>query len=436
MKLLKLALVFEQDHLLVSVWAFGLKGWKIARSEKVALPTADPLVEQGVNAIRPLTLKWGLPPDVPVMAVTPDGVGGVLSFSFPRAAKKDLETLIDFELGKALPFSLKEVERDYQARRVGNQLEVSVFWVPKSWVTEFKNALARGGFRLSELFHRAQLMGVALSGGNESGPWGCIEQNGQTARLHFYRRGAQPDRSRRLDAVDAEKLRQELDLDLVALSCANLTPAVIYSVGVESDMRAALAQSKAAKLQPAEQKINLPELLLSLWNGGGNGVWLMPDKRVMAAKLTPVMIGMVMTGIVLSSAAWWATSRQGDNVNTLEGEVKKLKPRYQKALSVERDALRAQQELNTIAATLAGPSPLEPFYGVFKALPEEAWLVAFDYSAGQVEIEGYGIGNAELSEKLKESGKFKGISPVEPQLARDEKRQPFALRMSWVGGAK
>ena len=28
----------------MSVWAFGLKGWKITRSEKVALPTADPLV--------------------------------------------------------------------------------------------------------------------------------------------------------------------------------------------------------------------------------------------------------------------------------------------------------------------------------------------------------------------------------------------------------
>jgi len=432
MKLLKLALILEQDHLVVSLWTFGLKGWKIARTEKASLPTTDPLAEQVLSAIRPLILKWELPPEMPLIAVAPAGVGGFLSFSFPRVAKKDLDALVDQELSKALPYSLKEVERGYQVKRVEDRLEVSVFWLPKPWVNELKNALARSGMRLSELFHRAQQLGAALAGKDASESWGCVEQQGARVQLHFYRHGTLPDRTRQITGGAPAVLAGELELDLLALANTGIKPAVVHGVGLEEPLRGALAQMKTVKLQFHESKPNPSELLLSLWNSGGKGVWLVPDKALMMAKLTPMLITLVMAVLVLSGAGWWFLSGMRDQVDTLENEVKRLKPRHIKALTTEKEALRAQQEINQIAALASAPTPLDPFYEVFKALPEDAWLVRFNYSSGKVEIEGYGIDSHQLGEMLQLNKKFTEISSIEPQLAKDALRLPFALKLKWA----
>ena len=76
--------------------------------------------------------------------------------------------------------------------------------------------------------------------------------------------------------------------------------------------------------------------------------------------------------------------------------------------------------------------PLDPFYEVFKALPEDAWLVRFNYSSGKVEIEGYGIDSHQLGEMLQLNKKFTEISSIEPQLAKDAQRLPFALKLKWA----
>lgn len=435
MKLLKLALVLEQEQLHASVWGFGLGGWHIVRTERVAMPSADPLLEQVLAAIRPLITKWGLPPDIPVIAVAPPGMGGILSYSFPRSAGKDLAALVDFELARALPFSLKEVERGFQSRREGDRILVSVFWLPKSWVGEFRNALARAGFRLSELCHRAQLIGAVLGGAGESGPWGCVEQNSGNLDLHFYRHGALPDRSRRLQGAASARLGQELALDLVALSGAGLEPRRICLAGVGQDTASALQASVPAKLQ-AVDKIVLPEALLALWRGGGSGIWLMPDKGLMAARLIPVVIIFTLLGAIGSGTVWWLMTQQRDSAAVLDEEARQLKPRYQKAIAMEHAAIRAQQELTEIDAALAGPSPLEMLNEVHKALPEQAWLMAFNYTGSGVEIEGYGIDAGELGKILAQGGAFGGIAPYEPRLATDSERQPFALGMKWIAGKK
>lgn len=433
MKLFKLALILEQGQLIVSQWSFGLKGWKISRSEKVSMPTADPLAEQVLSAIRPLILKWGLPTDVPVVAVAPVGVGGFLSFSFPRVAKKDLDALIDNELAKSLPFSLKEVERGYQVRRANDRLEASVFWLPKSWVTELRNTLSRAGLRLSELFHRAQMIGAALARNDVLGPWGCIEKSGMGAHFHFYRGGPLPDRSRFLASADPATLAGEFELDLLALSSAGMRPGLVYEIGGESVLHGMSAQPQGFKIERQEKPAVLPEMLLGLWRSGGTGVWLVPDKSIMMARLTTALIGMVGVGVVVSGAAWWAVSDLRDQADALDSEVKRLKPRYQKVLAVEQEALRAQREIGQIEALAGRPAALGVLYEIFKALPPNAWLLRFDYSAERIEIEGYGSGSHQLGEILQQNKSFSGIASIDPQSATDEQRQPFALKMKWVG---
>lgn len=436
MKLIKLALVMEQDHISAAVWEFGLKGWKISRSERVALPTADPLAEQVLAAIRPLAVSWGIAPDTPVMVVVPAGVGGVLSFTFAKSARKDLDALLDFELTKALPFSLKEIERGYHAATVGEHLNVGVVWLPRLWLVELKNALARAGLRLSELFHRAQLMGVALGREQAAAPWGCVEQDGPAVHFHYFRSGVFPDRSRCLCQAEAATLGREFELEWVALDSAGMSPSPVYLLGVEPALRETLEKPHIGQLQVREAKPDLPELLLSLWNGGGKGVWLMPDKGDMTDKLTPYLIGLAALGVLVSVAAWWVSSQQGEAVVVLEDEIKHLKPRYLKAVALEREVVAAQQEIDGIGAAVDGPSPLEPFYEIFKALPETAWLLSFNYAQDQISIEGYGVEDKVLSEKLSHSGQFKDIAPVEPQLAKNAEAVPFALKMKWSKSAK
>lgn len=433
MKLFKLALILEQDQLIVSQWSFGVKGWKISRSEKIPMPTADPLAEQVLSAIRPLVLKWGLPADVAVVAVTPIGVGGFLSFSFPVVAKKDLDALVDNELVKALPFSLKEVERGYQISRVDGRLEASVFWLPKSWVTELRNALSRAGLRLSELFHRAQMIGAALAKREASGPWGCIEKNGMGVHFHFYRSGSLPDRSRFMTSSDPAVLSGEFGLDMLALSSAGMRPEFVYEIGGGDMLRGMSAQAQGVKFERHENPVALPEMLLGLWRSGGAGVWLVPDRSAMMARLTTALIGVVGAGVVVSIAAWWMVSSLRDQADTLDAEVKRLKPRYQKALVIEQDALRAQREIGQIEALAGQPAVLGVLYEIFRALPPNAWLLRFDYAAEQIEIEGYGSDSHQLGEILQQNKKFSGIVSIDPQLATDEQRQPFALKMKWAG---
>lgn len=434
-KLQKLSLLPEPGYLVVSLWSFGPGGWKIACSEKVAVPGDDPLAEQLLSAIRPLMAKWNVAPETPVLAGAPAGVGGFLSFSCPRVARKDLDALIDFEMTKFLPFSPKELERSHQAKAAGKHWEVSVFWLPRSWVAEMKNALARVGLRLSEVFHRAHLTGAALSANHAAQPWGCIERDGTAAHLHFYRQGAMPERSRCISAgatpLSDDALARELSLDLIALDGSGLKPAVVYASGMEGKLPDALS---LPRLQPCPPLPDLPQRLLALWRQGGSGIWLVPDKASVSARLIPLAILLVLVGALLAGAAWWTVAGLREETQTLEADVKRLTPRYRKALETEHDILRAQQELDGIAGFSTTLSPLEPLQEIQRALPQEAWLVAFRQDGSAVEIEGYGTDNHELGESLQQDGKFSAIAALDAQVARDDARRPFALKMQWGAG--
>lgn len=442
MKFQKLALLIEQAHITVSLWTLGLKGWGVSRTEKVSLPTADPLAEQVLAAIRPLVLKWGIAPDTPVLTVVPAGVGGFLSFSLPATASQDMDALVDIEIGKALPFSVREVEKSYRIVKEKERLRVSVLWMPKLWVGELKNALARIGLRLSELFHRAQLVGGELgeNGDLSSSPWGCIEQDGKAVHFHFFRKGNIVERSRSFSFSESAKLAQELNLDLLSLSCINLMPRQIFLAGIDGTLGNTLAAQVEVEnrdgLSPYTRKRGLPELLLAFWKSGGGGVWLAPDRSAMMARLTPWVIGLVALCAVFSGALWWTVLGQREEASQLEADIKKIKQKFQKASAVEADVIRAQLEINAIQAATQPTEPLEALYEAFKVLPEKAWLVSFKFDGKEVVVEGYGVGNEVLQAALQKSPRFSGVEVQPPQVANDTEHGPFALKMKWKAATK
>ncbi len=434
MKLQKLALLIEQAQITVSLWTFGLKGWGITRTEKVPLPTTDPLAEQVLAAIRPLVLKWGIVPDTPVMTVVPAGVGGFLSFSLPATASQDMDALIDVEIGKSLPFSVREVEKSYRIIKEKDLLRISVLWMPKLWVGELKNALARIGLRLSELFHRAQLVGGELGGNGEllAAPWGCVEQDGKAVHFHFFRMGNVVERSRSLAFAETAKLAQEFNLDLLSLSCIGLTPNRIFLAGVESALGDTLSAQKKGGLQTYQRKNGLPELLLAFWKKGGGGVWLIPDRATMMARMTPWMIGLVALCSALTVALWWTVQGQREEVEQLESDIKKIKPKFQKASGVETEVIRAQLQINGIHTITQPGEPLEALYEIYKTLPEKAWLASFKFDGKEIVIEGYGAEGSSLLESLKKTPRLAALEAQTPVVAVSaDLDSPFALKMKW-----
>lgn len=436
MKSQKLALLLEQGQITVSLWTFGFKGWGIARTEKVVLPTADPLAEQVLAAIRPLVLKWAIAPDTPVLTVVPAGVGGFLSLSLSASAAKDLDALIDVEIAKALPFSVREVEKSHSVVKDKDQLRVSVLWMPRSWVGELKNALARIGLRLSELFHRAQLVGGELGGSGElaSAPWGCIEQDGKAVHFHFFRQGGVVERSRSLTSVEAPRLAQELNLDLLSLSCIGLAPRSLYLAGVDAPLGEALAAnpgSERSRLKAHRREQALPGLLLAYWRRGGAGVWLMPERTAMMARLTPWTIGLVAAFMVTAGVLWWTVLDQRSQTEQLDADIKKIKQKFQKASAVESEVIRFQREINAIQEASRPAEALDALHEVFKALPEQSWLVGFRFDGKEVAVEGYGTSEDDVRKALGSSPRLAGIETREAQLAVDAAQHPFALKMKW-----
>jgi hypothetical protein len=440
MKSYKLALLVEREHVFVSLWSRGLREWKISASERIALRSADPLPEQILGAIRPLVLRWALPPDTPVYCVVQPPPGGLVSLKFPRKARKDLAALVDFELAKSLPFPLKEVERGFQTVAEGNDLLVSVFWLPKAWLTEIRNALARAGLRLTEVFHRAQLVGTALStaaGASVEGkPWGYVEQDGDTVYLHLFRHGALPATSRALGQVADPTVVQNLHLELLACQAATPGSTPLYLAPLADDsllgrLRDAAAAHGEITLKPYESKLDFAALLLAFWKQGGEGVWLVPDRASMMARLTPVGLVLVIVGVLASATVWWLVSGARDDVAALEADASKVKPHYQKAVAVEKQLLDVSEQIHAVEAMASGPRALDVLYEVFKFLPDKAWLLRFGFTLEGASFEGYGISGQDLQKKLKQSGKFSQVALREPKLAKDQTLVPFALEVKW-----
>ena len=56
-------------------------GWSLGRVETIDLPSSELRPDVIAGAVRPLALRWGIPPGTEVALVLPPLVGGVLSLS-------------------------------------------------------------------------------------------------------------------------------------------------------------------------------------------------------------------------------------------------------------------------------------------------------------------------------------------------------------------
>lgn len=422
--------------------------WRVERSERFLLEGSEPTPDAIAATLRPLVLRWALPAATPVVVVAAPLIGGILSVSAPGVRSKD-RSWIDQELARQLPFAARELETGITEHHRAGRQQAEAFWLPKGWVADLKAALGRVGLRLDEILARAQVL-APLPAKKTAKPAGksaakvsvpknipapadlhvLLEGDGEALFFHCYSDGATL-RSRSLPAGDAQAAADAVLLELMALEAQGIRVSRLSLHGPLLALRGALvAVGVSQELTLIEAPLDLPAAFTAAWQRDVHGVWLVPEKKLLFANLyrTGLLIGVV--GIVLSAVFSWAGSSAESENEQLEADAKRLKPRYQKVVAIEKQAVEASRLLTAMDSESNAATPLDALYRVYEALPTKAWVTRFAYRAdGALVVAGRGVKTDEALARL-----AKETNIVEAKAGKAEDNAPadaFVLEARW-----
>lgn len=439
--------------------------WQVERSERFPLEGAEPTPDAIAAALRPLVLRWALPAATPVVVLAAPLLGGILAVTSPVARNKD-RSWIDQELVKQLPFAPRELETGITLLQRAGKQTAEVFWLPKGWVADLKAALGRIGLRLDEILARAQLLAplpvtnkpakkakAAAKGLSKqeavkqalkptqppASPLPpepvevLIEGEGEALYLHCYRNGVAL-RSRTLPG-EAQAAADAVQLELMALEGQGIKPVRLALRGPLSDLHAALLAAELGTLDItlAAPLPDLPAAFCAAWQRDVHGVWVMPERKQLLAKLYRAGLALAAVGVLVCGALSWATDDAKTESDQLETEAKRLKPRYQKVVAIEKQAVEASRLLAAMDAANAAsatPVPLDALFRVYEALPEKAWVTHFACRAdGSLVVSGRGAKTDDVLAKLR-------LSPniADAKVGTPEENAPadaFAIEAHW-----
>jgi Tfp pilus assembly protein PilN len=442
--------------------------WQVERSERFPLDGAEPTPDAIAAALRPLVLRWALPAATPVVLLAAPLIGGILAVVSPLARNKDC-LWIDQELTKLLPFAPRELETGITLLQRGGKQTAEVFWLPKGWVADLKAALGRIGLRLDEILARAQLLAplpvlgkpvkkakskrpaedrspqAAVKEALKAQPAAApvvvqpepvellIEGEGEALYFHCYRNGVAL-RSRTLPG-EMQAAADAVLLELMALEGQGIRPTRLTLRGPLSDLQSALQAVELGKLEMTRVDVlpDLPAAFCAAWQRDVHGVWVVPERKQLLAKLYRAGFALAAVAVVVCGALSWATDDAKNESEQLETEAKRLKPRYQKVVAIEKQAVEASRLLaamDAVNAASATPVPLDALFRVYEALPEKAWVTHFASRAdGSLVVSGRGAKNDDVLAKLRQSPNIADAKAGTPEEGAPE--DSFAIEAHW-----
>ena len=412
-------------------------GWSLGRAEVVPLPSAQPAPqpEAVAAAVRPLVLRWGIPPGTEVALVLPAVVGGVLSLA--AGAPQTDRAWIDRELAGRIPFASRDIECDVRA--AGPDRSIQVAWLPRTAAVEFRTAFARLGLALGEIVFRAQLYAHAARETGAEGRELMIEQWNGCFSFHLLA-GGRVLRTSMAQTPAAREFADRLQLELLSLEAAGPSPAVARIVLAGAQRRfsgefEAAAKDAAQGIEILRRPAELSAMFLRFWRGGETGIWLVPENPpAMARRLAFAIAGI---GALLAAAMAWQVSALGDETAALEARATRLRPQYQPLAAKERQALSAAATADAVARISAETSePQAALLAVFNALPRSAWVTRFAFEAGKTTVAGRGLDTESVVEKLKRQPGVSRITGADEPESTDGNAAPrFRIGFHWAGRA-
>ena len=413
-----LVVCHEASLLRVFTCVAGLRGWSLGREETVALSSPD--VSSGAQpeaiaaAVRPLMLRWGIPPGTEVALVMPPATGGILSIadrSGTRGTRVD-PAWLESELAARIPFASKDVEYETCAYAGDAGRSIQVAWVPRTVAIEFRAAFARLGLTLGEIVFRAQLYAAQGRGATVRrrtellierwAGWSCFHL---IAGDRILRTSMAPTPA--LSAL-ADRLRLEL------LSTEDHeAPAAVVLAGANGNGDVETALGTASKGIGLERRaMRLSDLFLRFWRAGETGIWLVPENPPPLAMARRLAFAIAACGIVIAAALAWDAAATLDEATVTEAREARLRPQYRALRAKERQLTAATETLDAVARIETAPVEApDVLMAVFNALPRSAWVTRFSYEGRSATVAGKGIDAQAAIEGLKKQPGVGGIDP-------------------------
>ena len=444
-----------------------LRGWSLGRADIVQLtpgelhsgaksdlqPGVQPALqpEAIAAAVRPLVLRWGIPPGTEVALVLPAVVGGVFLLADQargRGASGDA-AWFERELAGRIPFGLKDIEYEARADAAGKDRSIQVAWLPRTAAVEFRTAFARLGLALGEMVFRPQL--YAADGrkprvGHADRRELLIEQWAGWCSFHLLA-GGRVLRTSMGQTQTPRELTDRLQLELLSLegegqaATAVVSPLATRVVLVggqgsfDSEIEAAVKDATRS-INVERRAADISALFVRFWRAGGTGIWLVPENPPPLAMARRLAFAIAGCGALLAVAISWNTSAIRDEIAVLEAREARLRPQYQPLVAKERQTVSAAATADSVARLAATPGEAQAaLLAVFNALPRSAWVTRFSFEEGEATVSGRGIDTESVIARMKGQP---GVSRVaaapgdEPEVTAGDAERGFRVGFRWA----
>jgi len=414
----QLILVVEADGIELLHWGRGWTGWALQRAiskpRGVAAENSDSLAA----TLREVLAACPVPAGTPVALVLPPLTGGLSLL--PDAS---------VELTAAMPFQPAETVHAVMPPAT-TKWPRGLFWLHRDNVEEYIDLLGAHNLHLADIFARGQLAAAYLSPSELRAGAAVIEQNGTATALHLYLPGGTPFRSACLPAGDtplqrAGRVAAELAAASAREQCIG-TVCVVGDVILPNDFPSSIDAAVVIR-----EALGLSALAERLWFSPIEGIWLPPPRAALLSGFNRWAIGIAVAGAALFIAMLWQTDRYEKQSGEFRTAVKKLKPGYDRAVQLEKEAVRTSETLRGVGDIERLPRSLDPLASLAEQLPAGAWLTRYAYQQGAVRIAGYAPDAEAVRERFATLPGLSAVRAVELPPVREGVDKPFAFEAAW-----
>jgi len=430
----------EGPALRVFTCVAGLRGWSVGREDMVSLPAgevqsgAQPLPEAIAAALRPVVLRWGVPPGTEVAVVLPPATGGIVSIrdrSGRGRARVDTAWL-DAELAGRIPFALKDIEYETRTSASGSERLIQVTWMPRTLAIEFRAAFARLGLTLGELVFRAQLYALHGHGGGRRTEM-LIEPWAGWTCFHLLA-GRRVIRTSIAQTPATRALADRLRLELLSLENHAAPSALVLSGAKEQGEVEAEIRRAAPGIAFERCSTSVSELFVRFWRAGESGIWPVPENPPPLAMARRLAFAMAGCGAVIAAALAWDASAISDEAAALQAREARLRPQYRALRTKEQQIAAAAATADALARIETAPVETQAaLMAVFNALPRTAWVTRFSFEGNTATVAGRGSDTQAVIAGLKRQP---GVSRVDIEPATGSKgpdsAQAFRVVFHWT----
>jgi hypothetical protein len=437
---MKLAIEIRESGLRVGLYRRRLNGWVCQQRADLAwrLDSSQAgMAEQLVATLRPSLLAWGVKPDTAVLVAPTGDIGGVLYE--PGVNEPLVDEKVEALLTQRLPYPKTELAWVVRNVEQGAATCAQIAWIPKGWLTETKDALARLALRLEEVFPLPFLISMSIQQ-PVSKPHLWINATPQSLAMCTVHPGGVAE-SMAVVGMSQAAAKQRFELARYAITSGKSLPVLLSAETAEANDGAMVLLGSEVDVTPIPAA-DIVERLFRAWMNGESGWWQAPSRDWLIARSMPWLIGLSV--VLLASIAYLTWDRQHliDQNNKADDAANKLRPAHRRLEAEQRQLFQMTGQLLEAESYEHGKPPLDPLAVVTDLLPQGAWVTRYHFDGQSYQLEGKGATNADMVRLL--GGKGLNITPIQPTMDGSKKQgdgavatvSTFALKIEQVNAKK